>query len=37
MKLVGAGADPKDDRTVRSHLGTLITRRVNKIVTICRC
>jgi hypothetical protein len=32
MELVGAGADPKDDRTRRSHLGLLVTRRVNKIV-----
>jgi hypothetical protein len=32
MELVGAGLDPKDDRTRRSHLGLLITRRVNKVV-----
>jgi Domain of unknown function (DUF362) len=32
MELVGAGADPKDDRARRSHLGLLVTRRVNKIV-----
>jgi hypothetical protein len=34
MQLVGAGLDPKDDRTVRSHLGLLITRRVSKIVLL---
>jgi hypothetical protein len=34
MELVGAGADPKDDRTRRSHLGLLVTRRVNKIVLL---
>ncbi|MGE3818603.1 MAG: DUF362 domain-containing protein [Isosphaeraceae bacterium] len=32
MELVGAGLDPKDERTRRSHLGLLVTRRVNKIV-----
>jgi hypothetical protein len=32
MELVGAGQDPKDDRTRRSHLGLLVTRRVNKLV-----
>jgi Domain of unknown function (DUF362) len=32
MELVGAGMDPKDERTRRSHLGLLITRRVNKLV-----
>ena len=32
MELIGAGADPRDDRTRRSHLGLLVTRRVNKIV-----
>jgi hypothetical protein len=34
MELVGAGMDPKDDRTRRSHLGLLVTRRVNKIVLL---
>jgi Domain of unknown function (DUF362) len=34
MELVGAGMDPKDDRTRQSHLGLLVTRRVNKIVLL---
>lgn len=34
MQLVGYGEDPKDDRTTRSHLGLLVTRRVNKIVLL---
>jgi hypothetical protein len=34
MELVGYGEDPKDDRTRRSHLGLLVTRRVNKIVLL---
>ncbi|WP_422925173.1 DUF362 domain-containing protein [Singulisphaera sp. PoT] len=34
MELMGNGADPKDDRNVRSHLGLLVTRRVNKIVLL---
>lgn len=34
MQVVGYGEDPKDDRTVRSHLGLLVTRRVNKIVLL---
>ncbi len=34
MELMGKGSDPKDDRNIRSHLGLLITRRVNKIVSI---
>jgi hypothetical protein len=34
MELVGYGEDPKDDRTRRSHLGLLLTRRVNKIVLL---
>jgi hypothetical protein len=34
MELVGAGLDAKDDRTRRSHLGLLVTRRVNKIVLL---
>ncbi|HEV3163265.1 MAG TPA: DUF362 domain-containing protein [Isosphaeraceae bacterium] len=34
MNLVPRGADPKDDRNYRSHLGLLITRRVNKLVML---
>src|SRR4051812_4382467 len=34
MELVGNGEDPKDDRTRRSHLGLLVTRRVSKIVLL---
>jgi hypothetical protein len=34
MELVGAGQDPKDDRARRSHLGLIVTRRVNKIVML---
>jgi len=34
MELVMGGLDPKDDRTRRSHLGMLVTRRVNKIVLL---
>jgi hypothetical protein len=34
MNLIGQGEDPKDDRTRRSHLGLLVTRRVNKIVLL---
>lgn len=34
MNLVHHGHDPKDDRNVRSHLGLLITRRVNKLVLL---
>jgi len=34
MELVGKGADPKDERNLRSHLGLLVTRRVNKIVLL---
>ncbi len=34
MELVMAGLDPKDERTRRSHLGLLVTRRVNKIVCL---
>jgi hypothetical protein len=34
MELIGYGEDPKDDRTRRSHLGLLLTRRVNKIVLL---
>jgi hypothetical protein len=34
MEIVNYGEDPKDDRTRRSHLGLLVTRRVNKIVLL---
>jgi len=34
MDIVHQGFDPKDDRTRRSHLGKLITRRVNKLVLL---
>ncbi len=34
MDLVGHGEDPRDDRTRRSHLGLLVTRRVNKIIML---
>lgn len=34
MELVMNGLDPKDERTRRSHLGLLVTRRVNKIVCL---
>jgi hypothetical protein len=34
MELVGAGLDPRDARTTRSHLGLLVTRQVNKIVLL---
>jgi hypothetical protein len=34
MELVHQTHDPKDDRTRRSHLGLLVTRRVNKIVLL---
>ena len=34
MELVMPGLDPKDDRTRRSHLGLLVTRRVNKLVLL---
>jgi uncharacterized protein (DUF362 family) len=34
MELVGQGEDPRDERTRRSHLGLLVTRRVNKIVLL---
>lgn len=32
MNLVHRGHDPKDDRNFRSHLGLLVTKRVNKLV-----
>jgi uncharacterized protein (DUF362 family) len=34
MELVHRGHDPKDDRNLRSHLGLLVTRRVNKLVLL---
>lgn len=34
MEMVGNDQDPKDERTRRSHLGLLVTRRVNKIVLL---
>lgn len=34
MNLVHSGHDPKDDRNFRSHLGLLVTRRVNKLVML---
>lgn len=34
MEVVGYGENPKDERTRRSHLGLLVTRRVNKIVLL---
>jgi uncharacterized protein (DUF362 family) len=34
MNLVSGGHDPKDDRAYRSHLGLLVTRRLNKVVCL---
>src|SRR5262249_26525619 len=34
MNLIHYGHDPKDDRNLRSHLGLLVTRRVNKLVML---
>ena len=34
MNLVSSGHDPKDDRAYRSHLGLLLTRRLNKVVCL---
>ncbi len=34
MNLIHHGHDPKDDRNLRSHLGTLVTKRVNKLVLL---
>ena len=34
MNLVNHGHDPKDDRAYRSHVATLLTKRVNKLVMI---
>jgi len=34
MELVPSGENPRDERAKRSHLGLLVTRRVNKIVLL---
>jgi hypothetical protein len=34
MNLIHHDHDPKDDRALRSHLGLLVTRRVNKLVLL---
>jgi hypothetical protein len=34
MELIHRGHDPKDDRNLRSHLGLLVTKRVNKLVLL---
>ena len=34
MNLIHHGNDPKDDRNLRSHLGLLLTKRVNKLVML---
>ena len=34
MDIVNSGDDPKDDRNFRSHLGLLVTKRVNKLVML---
>jgi hypothetical protein len=34
MELIHQDHDPKDDRARRSHLGLLVTRRVNKLVLL---
>lgn len=34
MNLVNRGHDPKDDRNFRSHLGLVVTRRVNKLILL---
>ena len=34
MNLVHRGHDPKDDRNFRSHLGLIVTRRVNKLILL---
>ena len=34
MNLVSRSHDPKDDRAYRSHLGLLVTKRVNKLVLL---
>ena len=32
LTLVGRGQDPKDDRCFRSHLGKIVTKRLDKII-----
>jgi hypothetical protein len=32
LTLVGRGQDPKDDRCCRSHLGKIVTKRLDKII-----
>jgi hypothetical protein len=34
MTLVGRGQDPKDDRCFRSHLGRIVTKRLDKIICL---
>jgi uncharacterized protein (DUF362 family) len=34
MNLIHYGHDPKDDRNLRSHLGLLVTKRLNKLVML---
>jgi uncharacterized protein (DUF362 family) len=34
LTLVGRGQDPKDDRCYRSHLGRIVTKRLDKIILL---
>jgi len=34
LTLVGRGEDPKDDRSYRSHLGRIVTKRLDKIICL---
>ena len=34
LTLVGRGQDPKDDRCFRSHLGRIVTRRLDKLIML---
>jgi uncharacterized protein (DUF362 family) len=34
LTLVGLGQDPKDDRCFRSHIGGIVTRRLDKIICL---
>jgi Domain of unknown function (DUF362) len=34
LPLVGRGQDPKDDRCFRSHLGRIVTKRLDKIILL---
>jgi uncharacterized protein (DUF362 family) len=34
LALVGRGQDPKDDRCYRSHLGRIVTKRLDKIILL---